>query len=231
MRKCFGVVVVLIDCGDGFIGIHMPKLTKLCNLHMCHSLYFLYVNCTSVGPLSSCLLAPPLCCIPPTCSKSRTWARMGQHCSPGCTMLCLDKGIGLQWRHLQEASLSWLWQGGVVAESENCLEWGICGHPRGWDWGKAGALCAYQRVWTMLKALELSWLVSRGKRLRALAYIWENEAGISGPELKEPRVDATPSPKNVPAGENLVIQERAVLPGSALSKKLYTPWNPTCTNT
>lgn len=89
---------------------------------------------------------------------------MGQYCSLGCRMLCLDKGIGLQWRHLQEASLSWLWEGGIVAVSKNCLEWGICGHPRGWDWGKAGALCAYQRVWTMSKALDHhSWLVSRGK--------------------------------------------------------------------
>ena len=114
----------------------------------------------------------------------------------------------------------------VCAESGNCERvelpgikgaW-VCG--RGWHWGKAGALCAYQIVWSfVLKALGHHWwVVSRRKTKSARALCpcpgGCGEVGISGSELKEPWWDATPQ-----SVHRMFLPERTLLSKRDLSRQ------------
>lgn len=140
---------------------------------------------------------------------------MGQQCSPGCRVLC----------HIWASGYS----EGPCRRCGNCLEWVcLCGIVAGHEMGKAGALCAYHRDWRVLKALEHRWwLVSGGKMKSAQSpdpYLgkWGDRSLRFRTQGARRRCYSPVCPKNVSAAENLVIQEGAVLPGSALSKKPHT---------
>lgn len=151
---------------------------------------------------------------------------MGLQCSPGCRVLCQVWVSGSS----EGPCRTWAW-----AECERGC-WAVwelpgvrvCGFVSGHETGRTGALCAYPRVWRVLKALEHGWwLVSRGKAESAQSP--DPYLGKWGGRSVRFRTQgilrwrySPVCPKNVCARENLVIQEGPVLPGCALSKKLHT---------
>lgn len=73
-----GVMGVLIFLMMASLCIHMLKFIRSCNSYgRCISL--LYINYTSISPPSTCLLTPPLSCIPPNRLTPRDVGRNGQH--------------------------------------------------------------------------------------------------------------------------------------------------------
>lgn len=197
---------------------------------------------TSVSPLSTCLWAPPLGCIPPSSLsvKSSTgrngltivvpcvecyirYRHRGTVKAPAGGELVLsmrDISVGmLVW----ELPVSWaVWNEGVgrfVTRDETGGKQGPCMH-------------LIYLVWNfVVKALGASLMAGKpGKdviRSGPCRYQggWGGRNEISGFRAQGVLQYAAPSvcPKNVSAGENLVIQEESVLPdSSALSKKLHT---------
>lgn len=172
---------------------------------MCISLLY-----TSISPYSTCRLAPPLCCIPPSQLTLRTVGRNG----PALVVQgaeCCARWIWahrVQWKphaggglELNTRDMSVGVQTLGTTRGLSCLEWGCMaeGLWQGMRLGESlGLVCLSYSLKLHFASPGVSLLCGKQGKDKISSdplSIWgENEeAGISGSELKESFRDATPS--------------------------------------